>query len=212
MTLEKLKEKRESIIHKIEAKNSLIERKKASIAREKDYLKNTYGISNITRSNISKYREWYAWADISTAFYYSEGCAETIQKLTEEIKSYKKDLEDTEKQIDNFKNIINQSVMLPDVLNELKKNLSSSNEFDIDNEEELLYTIADVYFRVSDIVGYNADWNKVVCVGTSINGTVYGDTSKVIVTSVLAGGYGVQKRHMRTVVKQVEQEEEYEEE
>lgn len=212
MTLERLEEKKISILHKITTKKDLIKKKVVSTTKAQEYLLNVYGIENLTKEELPNYRDWYAWADISTSFYHIEGNKEAIKKLEEEISEYESDLSYVGKQIDNFNKLLIGDIKLPEVLIELKENLSENDEFDVDSKDGLLYTIGDIYFRVLEAVGDNPDWTNVVCVGTSMNGIVTGKASSIMVTSVLAGGYGVQKRHLRTVIKQTKQEESYEEE
>ena len=210
MNLERLYEKKKSIEHKIFVKKELINKKEVSIKKGYEYLRNKYEIKNIDNNTISDYRDWYAYPDIASVFYTICSNEETINKLKSSISEYNSDLESVDRIINNVNSIANFEQEMPEVLVQLK-NFLCNNDFCIDNEEDVIYTIVDFYFKVEDAVGGNSNWDDTCCVDANVSGIVKGNSSSVVVNSVLAGGHGVQKSHLRTVIRP-NKEEQYEEE
>ena len=206
MNLEKLYEKRKSIEHKISVKQESIRKKEISVARGKDYLKTKYGIESIDKKSITDYRDWYAYPDIASVFYTMCGNIETINKLRESIAEYESDLTFIDRSVNNINSVANFETKLPDVLLQLKEYLCNCDNFCVDNEDEVMYTIIDFYFKVEDAVGGNSDWSNTCCIDASVSGVVKGDTGKVTVSSVIAGGHDVQKSHLRTVIRKTQED------
>ena len=206
MNLEKLYEKRKSIEHKISVKQESIRKKEISVARGKDYLKTKYGIESIDNKSITDYRDWYAYPDIASVFYTMCGNIETINKLRESIAEYESDLTFIDRSVNNINSVANFETKLPDVLLQLKEYLCNCDNFCVDNEDEVMYTIIDFYFKVEDAVGGNSDWSNTCCIDASVSGVVKGDTGKVTVSSVIAGGHDVQKSHLRTVIRKTQED------
>lgn len=206
MNLEKLYEKRKSIEHKISVKQESIRKKEISVARGKDYLKTKYGIESIDKKSIIDYRDWYAYPDIASVFYTMCGNIETINKLRESIAEYENDLTFIDRSVNNINSVANFETKLPDVLLQLKEYLCNCDNFCVDNEDEVMYTIIDFFFKVEDAVGGNSDWSNTCCIDASVSGVVKGDTGKVTISSVIAGGHDVQKSHLRTVIRKTQED------
>lgn len=212
MNLEKLQEKRISVEHKIAVKTDTIKKKQQSVSRGKTYLSEKYGIDNLGNINISDYRDWYAYPDIASVYYTIRGNLETIAKLEESIKEYEEDLKNIDRNVQNITSVEKSETKLPDVLLQLKEFLCNCDNFCVDNEDEVMYTIIDFYFKVEDAVGGNSDWSNTCCIDASVSGVVKGNNGNVSVSSVIAGGHDVQKSHLRTVIRKTQEDITYEEE
>ena len=63
--------------------------------------------------------------------------------------------------------------------------------------------IIDLYDRVKAITGEVTDWANIHYAGKALNGTVKGTNGIAKVETILAGGYNIQRLHMRVLVKEV---------
>lgn len=63
--------------------------------------------------------------------------------------------------------------------------------------------IIDLYNRVKVITGEVTNWNNIHYAGKALNGTVEGENGKAIVETIGAGGYNIQRYHLRVLVKEV---------
>ena len=75
------------------------------------------------------------------------------------------------------------------------------------NVQDAKYLILDLYYRVNNITGEITDWSNVhACHGsygmTVLNGFVIGKEGMVEIESILAGGYNIQRLHIRVLVKE----------
>lgn len=75
------------------------------------------------------------------------------------------------------------------------------------NVQSAKYLILDLYYRVKEITGEITDWSNVyacqgACGMTVLNGYVQGKTGRAAVESILAGGYNIQRLHVRVLVKE----------
>lgn len=75
------------------------------------------------------------------------------------------------------------------------------------NVEAAKTLVLDMYNRVKEITGNVTNWDGIRAeVGTwgcpVLNGTVIGDRGRCTVESILAGGYNIQKLHVRVLVKE----------
>lgn len=76
------------------------------------------------------------------------------------------------------------------------------------NTLEAKEIILDLYNRVHQITGEVTDWNKLTVTRGSkgmlvLNGTVIGKEGRAEVESILAGGYNIQRLHIRVLVKEL---------
>lgn len=87
--------------------------------------------------------------------------------------------------------------------------MSISNEkINEQNEKEAKLLIIDLYNRVKDITGEVTSWKEIrVTQGNGfsavLNGYVEGKEGKARVESILAGGYNIQRLHVRVLVKEI---------
>lgn len=72
-----------------------------------------------------------------------------------------------------------------------------------ENEKSADFLIIDLYNRVHAITGDVTDWSGICYKDGSLNGFVYGKLGKVKVDSICAGGYNIQRLHVRVLVKEI---------
>lgn len=79
----------------------------------------------------------------------------------------------------------------------------SEAEFYKENEREAEIFIIDLYNRVKAITGEVTDWGNIHYGGKALNGWVEGKNGKAKVESILAGGYNIQRLHVRVLVHEI---------
>lgn len=60
-----------------------------------------------------------------------------------------------------------------------------------------------LYFRIRDITGKVTDWHDVRFNGVALNGIIIGEAGRVKVETIEAGGYNIQRLHVRTLVHSI---------
>lgn len=76
-------------------------------------------------------------------------------------------------------------------------------EFKKANERDAEIFIVDLYNRVKAITGKVTDWGNIYYGGKGLNGWVAGENGKAKVETIDAGGYNIQRHHLRILVKQI---------
>lgn len=76
----------------------------------------------------------------------------------------------------------------------------SDEEIHQANMKDAKYFIIDLYNRVRAITGEVTDWSGVHAAGTALNGFIIGKEGRAEVESILAGGYNIQRLHVRVLV------------
>jgi len=93
---------------------------------------------------------------------------------------------------------------------EFRKMYKYSIEYMLDRTDEQFLSvnlrtaesfIIDLYNRVKAVTGSVTDWSGISYRGKALNGYVAGEEGKAVVETILAGGYNIQKLHMRVLVK-----------
>lgn len=79
----------------------------------------------------------------------------------------------------------------------------SDEEFLKIEERDAEMFIVDLYNRVYAITGEVTDWRNIHYGGKALNGFVIGKAGKASVETILAGGYNIQRLHMRVLVHEV---------
>lgn len=77
-----------------------------------------------------------------------------------------------------------------------------------DNERDAKALVLDLYYRVKDITGEVTDWSGIRATQgthgfTVLNGVVIGKEGRAEVESIYAGGYNIQKLHVRVLVHEL---------
>lgn len=77
-----------------------------------------------------------------------------------------------------------------------------------DNERDAKALVLDLYLRVKDITGEVTDWTGIEATQgtqgfTVLNGIVIGKEGRAKVESILAGGYNIQRLHIRVLVHEI---------
>lgn len=84
---------------------------------------------------------------------------------------------------------------------------TSTEEIHKKNEKDAEYFIIDLYNRVKDITGEVTNWEGIrLTMGNSfpvLEGMVQGKEGKARVETILAGGYNIQRLHIRTLVHSI---------
>lgn len=68
------------------------------------------------------------------------------------------------------------------------------------NEMDAKALIIDLYYRINHITGEVISWSTLYCSGGALNGIVTGKEGKAKVETILAGGYNIQRLHIRVLV------------
>lgn len=76
----------------------------------------------------------------------------------------------------------------------------TDEEIDADNRKDAKAVIIDLYNRVKAITGEVTEWSNIHFQGTALNGYVVGKEGRAEVESILAGGYNIQRLHIRVLV------------
>ena len=82
---------------------------------------------------------------------------------------------------------------------------STNEEIHKQNEADAKNMVMDLYARVKEITGEVTDWRGIELeyanCGACLNGLVIGKEGRAVVESILAGGYNIQRLHIRVLVK-----------
>lgn len=79
----------------------------------------------------------------------------------------------------------------------------TDEEIHEDNVKESKGYVIGLYFRIKDITGKVVDWQGIHSAGVALNGIVIGEAGKAKVETIEAGGYNIQRLHVRTLVHSI---------
>ena len=71
------------------------------------------------------------------------------------------------------------------------------------NEKSAKALIIDLFYRIRHITGEVTDWTGIRFSGGALNGIVTGKEGRAKVESILAGGYNIQRLHVRVLVHSI---------
>lgn len=72
-----------------------------------------------------------------------------------------------------------------------------------ENTRSAEHMVMDLYSRINAITGEVTDWSGIHYGGKALNGVVHGQLGSVRVESILAGGYNIQRLHIRVLVHEI---------
>lgn len=72
-----------------------------------------------------------------------------------------------------------------------------------DNVKDSKGYVIGLYFRIRDITGKVTDWSELYFNGVAINGIIIGEAGRAKVETIEAGGYNIQRLHLRTLVHSI---------
>lgn len=96
---------------------------------------------------------------------------------------------------------------------EFRKLYKYSQEYALEKTDEEFFKmelreaelfIVGLYNRVKAITGTVTDWGNIHYGGKALNGWVAGEQGKAVVETIGAGGYNIQRYHLRVLVKEVQ--------
>ena len=119
---------------------------------------------------------------------------------------YKQDLE----AIENARKQLNETHDYKSLFKKYGQRICNYVRFGVD-ENKLLeetrsaakYYVTDLYRRVINITGEVTDCSELILQGHALNGVVKGKLGKVVVETIIAGGYAIQCEHYRALVKEI---------
>lgn len=79
----------------------------------------------------------------------------------------------------------------------------TAEQIHAENVREAESLIIDLYYRINAITGEVVDWSGIRYGGKALNGVVHGKLGSVRVESILAGGYNIQRLHVRVLVHEI---------
>lgn len=217
MTIETLKDRIQKANEKIEKKLNTIAKKEALIEKKGGIPEGTkYGDAywlgedvkrlkrevEETRNTLAKYEKQLAGEIEKESIFVSE-IPDSMKSMQDELVAKwdewdisKRDLIRKDRETMNYKELCRKYNAYE--LTQLR--YKSDEEIHEANMKDAKYFIIDLYNRVKAITGEVTDWSGVHAVGTALNGFIIGKEGRAEVESILAGGYNIQRLHVRVLV------------
>lgn len=79
----------------------------------------------------------------------------------------------------------------------------TDEEINQENEQKAKFFVLDLYNRIKDVTGEVTEWDNIHYSKGALNGIVEGKEGTASVESILAGGYNIQRLHVRVLVHQI---------
>lgn len=172
---------------------------------EEDVERNTKELENI-KLTIAKYDEQIAKA-IETGRVLETEVPEMLKKMARELVEYwdKTDIERRDYMRERYKELGYTEFIKNHSYRNYEFMQTSNDEIHVKNERDAKILVLDLYNRVKDITGPVKDWAGLYAtVGTHgftvLNGIVRGENGDAKVESIYAGGYNIQRLHVRVLV------------
>lgn len=84
-----------------------------------------------------------------------------------------------------------------------KSRYKSYAEIAKENERDARVLIIDLYNRIKTVTGEVTEWADIRVSGNALNGFVVGKEGRAKVETTLAGGYNIQRLHIRVLVHSI---------
>lgn len=214
MKIETLKERIEKATAKIERKENTIAKKTALIEKkadecEKEWLREDIARLNDeieeTKNTIAKYEKQLA-GEMEKESLYTKEVPESMKRMeTELITEWDEfDKKHRDELYEEKKTIGYEEFFRKHTASEYDLMYQSNEEIHRNNERDARMMVINLYNRVKAITGEVTDWSNLECelgnLGAVLTGYVIGKEGRAEVETILAGGYNIQRLHVRTLV------------
>lgn len=224
MDIQKLQERIDKAQEKIDKKCNTIEKTKARIEKltaqiatfEHKTREELRTIPSEERTEENFYTPWEVLFKLEVA-------EDSIKANYKEIKKIEGTLKKYQNQMVKENNNLNKIENIPEILKNLIKKIieendklaindpnevRSSEEIHKDNVEFANYLVLNLIARTENVVGEITSWNELRITAGShhlpvFNGVVNGTKGTAIIETIEAGGWNVQRWHLRVLVKKI---------
>ena len=130
---------------------------------------------------------------------------ETLKRMQAELveKWDRWDKEDAERVLKAYREMGWEQFFKKFSYRELEEARRSEEEIHASNMRDAESAIINLIYRVRDAVGTITDWSGVHVSGGVLNGYVVGTEGRCVVETITAGGYNIQRFHLRVLVKPI---------
>jgi len=224
MDIQKLQERIDKAQEKIDKKYNTIKKTKARIEKltaqiatfEHKTREKLRTIPSEERTEENFYTPWEVLFKLEVA-------EDSIKANYKEIKKIEGTLKKYQNQMVKENNNLNKVKNIPEILKNLiekiieendklamndPKEIRSSKEIHKDNVEFANYLVLNLIARTENVVGEITSWNELRITAGShylpvFNGVVNGTKGNAIIETIEAGGWNVQRWHLRVLVKKI---------
>lgn len=218
--IEKAEEKVAKKTATIAKKTALIEKKNAQIEKATDENERYWLVCDTnhlrediirleneikeTGATIEKYRKQLA-GEIERENTLVREVPETLKRMQAELveKWDAWDKEDKKRILAAYRELGYKKFFENHSWNELEEARRSDEEIHAANVRDAESAIINLIYRVRDAVGTITDWSGVHVSGGVLNGYVVGTEGRCVVETITAGGWNIQRFHLRVLVKQI---------
>lgn len=218
MTIETLQERIEKAEQKIEKKQNTIIKKENLISRKtseseirylRDDIKRLNKEIQATKATLEKYRKQLA-GEIEKESIFLNEIPEIMKQMERDLiqKWDEHDMKRKEFLKSRYDVLGYKEFMKTYKYSDYEFMGTSNNDLHKRNAKDARILVLDFYNRVKAITGEITDWSGIHCSNGShgtvvLNGLVIGKEGRASVESILAGGYNIQRLHIRVLVKEI---------